>query len=196
MRRVWESAAETARSLPKEQRAKALSAGGAAAVGLVTTPRPDASAIKELSAMSGHEPVKEVRALMALQRADSAAARQALAEPEPTHVMPMKDKIGYSVHRRPLAAQAYYLLGDYDRALSVLESYEPEQFSTTMFDMRWGMVGRVRLLRGAVLEKLGRGEDAKQQYRLALEQWEDADPDLRSLVQEAQKGLARLEGRS
>jgi predicted negative regulator of RcsB-dependent stress response len=198
MRRVWESAAETARSLPKEQRAKALSAGGAAAVGLLTTSRPDASAIKELSAMSEDKPVKEVRALLALQRADSAGARQALAEPDPVMQAEMKDrdKVRYTVFRRPLAAQAYYLLGDYDRALSLLESYEPDQFSTTMFDMRWGMVGRVRLLRGAVLEKLGREEDAKQQYRLAIEQWEDADPDLRPMVEEAQKGLARLEGRS
>ncbi|MFL5520035.1 MAG: protein kinase domain-containing protein [Gemmatimonadales bacterium] len=196
MRRVWESAVETARSLPKEQRAKALSSGGAAAVGLLTTLRPDASAIKELTAMSGQQPVKEVRALLALQRADSAGARKALAEPEPTMAKSMTEKLGYGVYRRPLAAQAYYILGDYDRALSMLESYEPDQLSTTSFDMRWGMVGRVRLLRGAVLEKLGREVDARRQYQLALEQWEDADSDLRPFVEEAQKGLARLEGRS
>ena len=108
----------------------------------------------------------------------------------------MTEKLGYGVYRRPLAAQAYYILGDYDRALSMLESYEPDQLSTTSFDMRWGMVGRVRLLRGAVLEKLGREVDARRQYQLALEQWEDADSDLRPFVEEAQKGLARLEGRS
>jgi len=193
MRRVWESAAETARSSPKEKRGKVLAAGGSAAVGLLTAPRPDAAPLKELTAMSGEQPVKEVRALLALQQADEAGARKALAEPEPTMSM---DKPGYMVYRRPLAAQAWYLLGDYDRALSLLESFEPDQFSTTQFDMRWGMVGRVRLLRGAVLEKLGRGEDAKHQYQLALEQWEDADPDLQTLVEEAQKGLARLEGRS
>jgi tetratricopeptide (TPR) repeat protein len=193
MRRVWDGAAEAARSLPKEQRAKVLAAGGSAAVGLLTTPQPDATAIKELMAMSGEPPVKEVRALLALQHADRDAARKAMAEPEPTMQM---EKPGYAVFRRPLAAQAWYLLGDYDRALSVLESYEPDQLSTTQFDMRWGMVGRVRLLRAAVLEKLGREEDAKRQYQLALEQWQDADPDLRPFVEEAQKGLARLEGRS
>jgi tetratricopeptide (TPR) repeat protein len=137
-----------------------------------------------------------VRALLALQRADSAGARKALAEPEPTTAKSMTEKLGYGVYRRPLAAQAYYILGDYDRALSMLESYEPDQLSTTSFDMRWGMVGRVRLLRGAVLEKLGREVDARRQYQLALEQWEDADSDLRPFVEEAQKGLARLEGRS
>ena len=193
MRRVWESAAESARSSPKEKRGKALAAGGSAAVGLLTAPRPDAAPLKELTAMSGEQPVKEVRALLALQQADEAGARKALAEPEPTMSM---EKPGYMVFRRPLAAQAWYLLGDYDRALSLLESFEPDQFSTTQFDMRWGMVGRVRLLRGAVLEKLGREADAKRQYQLALEQWEDADPDLQTLVEEAQKGLARLEGRS
>jgi len=193
MRRVWESAVDSARSLPKEQRAKVLAAGGSAAVGLLTTPNPDASAVRELNAMTGEQPVKEVRALLALQRDDAGAARKALAEPEPP--MP-SEKPGYAVFRRPLAAQAWFLLGEYDRALGAIEGFEPDQLSTTGFDMRWGMVGRVRLLRGAVLEKLGRGEDAKQQYRLALEQWQDADPDVRVMVEEAQKGLARLEGRS
>jgi len=192
MRRVWESAAETARSSPKEKRDKVLAAGGSAAVGLLTAPRPDAAPLKELTAMSGEQPVKEVRTLLALQQADEAGARKALAEPEPTMSM---EKPGYMVYRRPLAAQAWYLLGDYDRALSLLESFEPDQFSTTQFDMRWGMVGRVRLLRGAVLEKLGRDEDARAEYRLALQQWEEADPELREFVEEAAKGLARVEGR-
>jgi hypothetical protein len=47
-----------------------------------------------------------------------------------------------------------------------------------------------------VLEKLGREGDAKRQYELALAQWADADPDLQAFVEEAQKGLARLGGRS
>ena len=58
--------------------------------------------------------------------------------------------------------------------------------------MRWGIVGRVRLLRGAVLEKLGRPDDAREQYKLALAQWSQADPDLQVFVQEAQQKLAQL----
>ena len=58
------------------------------------------------------------------------------------------------------------------------------------------MVGRVRLLRGNVLEKLGRPQEARRQYELALEQWQEADPEVQLFVQEAQKGIARLEGRS
>jgi tetratricopeptide (TPR) repeat protein len=103
----------------------------------------------------------------------------------------------YTVYRRPLAAQAYYLLGDYERALQVLEGFDaPDQLHSDQFDMRWGMVGRVRMLRGALLEKLGRPDDARKQYRLALEQWQEADPDLQVFVQEAQQKLAQLEGRS
>jgi serine/threonine-protein kinase len=194
MRRVWEDAAERGRSLPKEKRRKALAAGGSAAVGLVTAPIPDGSAMRELETLSGDAPVKEVRALLALQRDDADAARKAMAEPEPAP--PAMDKEQYRVFRRPLAAEAWYRLGEYDRALAALEGFEPEHFSMTNFDMRWGIVGRVRLLRGNVLEKLGRPEEARRQYELALEQWQEADPEVQLFVQEAQKGLARIEGRS
>ncbi|MCU0619888.1 MAG: protein kinase [Gemmatimonadales bacterium] len=194
MRRVWDNAAETARSLPKERRARAVAAGGTAAVGLLTTLAPDASALRELETMTGQAPVKEVRALLALQRNDSATARRALEEAEPAS-SGAQMKPGYLVFRRPLAAQAWYLLGEYDRALSALDGFEPAQFNTGTYDMRWGMVGRVRLLRGAVLEKLGRDDAARREYRLALEQWEAADPELREFVEEAEKGLARVEGR-
>jgi serine/threonine-protein kinase len=194
MRRVWEDAAERSRALPKETRNKALAAGGSAAVGLVAAPIPDGAAVRELESLMGEPPVKEVRALLALQRADTAAARTALAEPEPP--APPMEKEGYRVFRRPLAAQAWYLLGEYDRALAAIEGFEPEHFSTTNYDMRWGMVGRVRLLRGAVLEKLGRRDEARAQYELALTQWEEADPEMQLFVQEAQRGLARVEGRS
>jgi tetratricopeptide (TPR) repeat protein len=163
-------------------------------VGLLTTLAPDASALRELETMTGQAPVKEVRALLALQRNDSATARRALEEAEPAS-SGAQMKPGYLVFRRPLAAQAWYLLGEYDRALSALDGFEPAQFNTGTYDMRWGMVGRVRLLRGAVLEKLGRDDAARREYRLALEQWEAADPELREFVEEAEKGLARVEGR-
>ena len=197
MRRVWQSAAEASRSVPVEKRGKLLSAGGSAAVGLLTAATPDESAVSEMEAMGGEPPVKEVRALMALERNDAPAARKALAEPDPaTNASSMKQPY-YVVYRRPLAAQAYYLLGDYERALQALEGFDDEnQLNRDQFDMRWGIVGRVRLLRGALFEKLGRPDDARVQYRLALEQWGEADPDLQVFVQEAQQKLAQLEGRS
>ncbi len=194
MRRIWQSAAEASRSVPPEKRAKLLAAGGAAAVGLLTSATPDESAVTEMQAMGGTQPAKEVRALMALEHNDQAAARKALAEPD-TAMMSMKGP-SYLVFRKPLAAQAYYLLGDYERALKLLEGYDGPELNADQFDMRWGIVGRVRLLRGAVLEKLGRPDDAREQYRLALAQWSQADPDLQVFVQEAQQKLAQLQERS
>jgi tetratricopeptide (TPR) repeat protein len=194
MRRIWQSAAEASRSVPPEKRAKLLAAGGAAAVGLLTSATPDESAVKEMQAMGGAPPAKEVRALMALEQNDKAAARKALAEPD-TAMMSMKGP-SYLVFRRPLAAQAYYLLGDYERALKLLEGFDGAELNADQFDMRWGIVGRVRLLRGAVYEKLGRPDDAREQYKLALAQWSQADPDLQVFVQEAQQKLAQLQERS
>ena len=158
MRRIWQSAAEASRSVPPEKRAKLLAAGGAAAVGLLTSATPDESAMKEMQAMGGAQPAKEVRALMALEHNDQAGARKALAEPD-TMTMSMKGP-SYLVFRQPLAAQAYYLLGDYERALKLLEGFDGPELNADQFDMRWGILGRVRLLRGAVLEKLGRPDDA------------------------------------
>ena len=194
MRRIWQSAAEASRSVPPEKRAKFLSAGGAAAVGLLTSATPDESALNEMQAMGGPQPAKEVRALMALERNDKAGARRALAEPD-SAMISMKGP-QYLVFRRPLAAQAYYLLGDYERALKLLEGFDGPELNADQFDMRWGIVGRVRLLRGAVYEKLGRPDDAREQYKLALAQWSQADPDLQVFVQEAQQKLAQLQERS
>ncbi len=194
MRRIWQSAAEASRSVAPEKRAKLLAAGGAAAVGLLTSATPDESAVTEMQTMSGAQPAKEVRALMALEHNDQAAARKALAEPD-SLTMSMKGP-SYLVFRRPLAAQAYYLLGDYERALKLLEGFDGPELNADQFDMRWGIVGRVRLLRGAVLEKLGRPDDAREQYKLALAQWSQADPDLQVFVQEAQQKLAQLQERS
>ena len=194
MRRIWQSAAEASRSVAPEKRAKYLAAGGAAAVGLLTSATPDESAVNEMQAMGGPQPAKEVRALMALENNDKAGARKALAEPD-TAMVSMKGP-QYLVFRRPLAAQAYYLLGDYERALKLLEGYDAPDLNADQFDMRWGIVGRVRLLRGAVYEKLGRPDDAREQYKLALAQWSQADPDLQVFVQEAQQKLAQLQERS
>jgi len=163
-------------------------------VGLLTSATPDESAMKEMQAMGGAQPAKEVRALMALEHNDQAGARKALAEPD-SMSMSMKGP-SYLVFRRPLAAQAYYLLGDYERALKLLEGFDGPELNADQFDMRWGILGRVRLLRGAVLEKLGRPDDAREQYKLALAQWTQADPDLQVFVQEAQQKLAQLQERS
>ena len=54
------------------------------------------------------------------------------------------------------------------------------------------MVGRVRLLRAAAFEQLGRRAEARQEYQDVLSQWRTADPALQPFVRQAQQGLARL----
>jgi hypothetical protein len=98
----------------------------------------------------------------------------------------------YRVYSRPYAAQAYYLLGDYETTLRVLEGFEPSNLHTGGFDARWGMVGRVRLLRGAAFERLGRRAEARAEYRQVMTQWKSADPELQPFLDQARRGLARV----
>jgi tetratricopeptide (TPR) repeat protein len=187
LRQVWQSAAEAVRIAPAGQRSHVAHSGASAAIGLFTGPAADSSALAEYRTLSGETLTKEVRALLALSRGDSAAARRALAEPEA-----VQSKYMYVTYRRPLAAQAYYLLGDYQATLRSLQDFEPEAFHTGGFDSRWGMVGRVRLLRAAAFEQLGRRAEAREQYKDVLSQWRSADPALQPFVRQAQQGLARV----
>jgi hypothetical protein len=74
----------------------------------------------------------------------------------------------------------------------VLEGFEPSNLFTTGFDSRWGMVGRVRLLRGAAYERLGRRAEARQEYQQVMDQWKSADPELEPFIEQARRGLARV----
>ncbi len=98
----------------------------------------------------------------------------------------------YPGYRRPYAAQAHYLLGDYETTIRVLEGFEPSNLHTGGFDSRWGMVGRVRLLRGAAYERLGRKAEARAEYRQVMTQWKSADLELQPFVDQARRGLARM----
>jgi tetratricopeptide (TPR) repeat protein len=98
----------------------------------------------------------------------------------------------YVNYSRPLAAQAYYLLGDYQTALRMLQDFQPATLRTGEFDSRWGMLGRVRLLRASALERLGRRAEAREEYRQVLAQWGGADRTLLPYVKQAEQGLARL----
>jgi tetratricopeptide (TPR) repeat protein len=90
---------------------------------------------------------------------------------------------------RPLAAQAYFQLGDFKRTLELLRDYEPEQFNTRGFDPRWGLLGRIRILRGLALDSLGRRDEARAQYRLALAQWTRPDPAIQIYLDMAKREL-------
>jgi serine/threonine-protein kinase len=188
LREIWQGAAEAARMSPTEQRKHIAHTGASAAIGLFTGLAADTTALHELQVISGEPAAKEVRALLAVSRGDSAVARRTLAEPESTTF----GKHMYRVLTEPLAAQAYYLLGDYETTIRVLEGYQPSALQTGGFDSGWGMLGRVRLLRGAAYERLGRRSEAREQYREVLAQWKKADAALQPFVQQAQQGLARV----
>jgi serine/threonine-protein kinase len=187
LRQVWQSAAEAMRMAPADQRVHMAHSGASAAIGLFAGPAADSSAISEYRTLTGETLTKEVRALLALSRGDSAAARLALAEPDS-----LQAKYMYAAYRRPLAAQAYFLLGDYQATLRSLRDFEPQSLRTGGFDSRWGMLGRVRLLRAAAFEQLGRRAEARQEYEDVLSQWRTADPSLQPFVRQAQQGLARV----
>ena len=189
LRRVWQSAAEAARSAPAERRKPIISSGAAAAVGLFTGLESDSSALRELRALSGEGDPPEIAAWLALQNNDTTAARRALAAPDTAE---MTRKVHYFVYRRPIAAMAYYQLGEYQTALDLLESFEPDVFASRGFDPRWGIVGRVRLLRADLHAKLGQKDEARAEYRRVIAQWKSADPALSPYLRMAQRGLAAL----
>ena len=194
LKRLWMQAAEEARTAPSTKRSEIAQSGTPAALGLFLGPTGDSAPLRsELPALTKEPQIKEIRALLALDAGNEEEARRILAE---TDTVAMKGGwSGEIMDRRPYAAQAYYVLGDYQRTVDILSQYEPENLSHRGFDHRWGMVGRVRLLRAAALEKLGRNADAAAQYRAVLAQWKGAD---RALVGEylkqAEQGLARTTG--
>ena len=61
--------------------------------------------------------------------------------------------------------------------------------------MRWAVLPRARLLRAFAYERLGRPGAAAAEYDAVLAQWKEADPLLRPLLGQAERGLLRL-GRS
>ena len=208
LRRLWTAAAEAARAAPAAQRPHVARMGAPAALGVFTSAAGDTSALQELRAMAGDEPPPEVAALLALARNDREGAREALdgrdapVAPKPAPgkgEMPAKPA-GPSTeaylhdYRAPLEATARYWLGDYRITVELLAEFEADRLSTDRWDPRWGMLGRVRLLRGMALEKLGRSADAEREYRRVLEQWKEADSALTPYRDEAVRGLARVRG--
>ncbi|HEU5169773.1 MAG TPA: hypothetical protein VFU46_04510, partial [Gemmatimonadales bacterium] len=192
LRRVWEAAAEAGRSAPAARRPAILASGGAAAVGLLAAAGGDTLAVAELRRLDGRPLAPEVDALLALSRRDSLAARQVIAG---VAARPQRVAAGegyYTVFYRPLAAQVLYALGDYAGALRALEGVDPTELEPRQFDMRWGILPRVHLLRALAHERRGDRDAAAREYHAVLTQWKRADPALHPVLAQAGRGLLRL----
>lgn len=191
LRRLWDEAAEEARTATQSKRPDLARTGTPAAIGLFS--EGDTSALTELKALTREPLPKEFRALLAVKRGQSAEARRILGEQD--SVMMRGGWSGDIMDRRPYEAQAWYLLGDYQRTVDVLDGFDPDHLNKRGLDPRWSMLGRVRLLRAAALEKLGRREAAAEQYRAVLGQWKQTtSPVFEPYLRQAQQGLARTTG--
>ncbi len=193
LRQLWSTAAEAGRGVAETPRRVIAASGASAAVGLLTAaPGGDTLAVAELRRLIAEAVPAEVEALVALTRHDSAEARRLVARVGERLRLVRDDRLLYTVFSRPLAAQVHYALGDYAGALRVAEGFQPEEFEVRQFDMRWGMLPRMRLLRGLAYERLGQQDAAATEYEAVLVQWARADPLLHPVLGQAERGLLRL----
>jgi hypothetical protein len=167
-----------------------------AAIGLLLGPSGDPTAVQEIDRLTERQSPAAVRALIAARAGDSTGARRLLslaAEAKPDSVEVAREW-HYGGDPRPIMAEAYFELGQFEKVVAVLAEFGPESFMTRGFDSRWVLLPRVRLLRGQALEQLGRTDEAATEFRAVVAQWSGADVELRPVVQEAQRALARVTG--
>ena len=194
LRRLWQAVTEAAREAPAGQRASVLALGWPAALGLFLGQTGDESALKEFGTMGGGSFPNEVLALQALNHGDTTEARRLLAVKDTTPQTEWKMRPFWNGYRDYVRALAYYQLGEYSRSVSLLESFQTANLETESFDVRWGLMGRARLLRAEALEKLGRPTDARHEYEAVLGEYDAADRSLAPYLDQARLGLARVAG--
>jgi TolB-like protein len=194
LRRLWQAVADAAREAPAAQRPSVLALGWPAALGLFIGQTGDESALKEFGAMGGGSFPNEVQALQALSRRDTVGARRLLAAKDTSTGVEWKMRPFWKGYRDYVRALAYYQLGDYTRSVQQLESFQTANLETESFDVRWGLMGRARLLRAESLEKLGRPTDARHEYEAVLGEYDAADRSLAPYLDQARLGLARVAG--
>jgi serine/threonine-protein kinase len=194
LRPIWEQIADSARRAPRNLRGSVAEYGWAAAVGLYLQDTTDPSPLNELSALGGGPTPPELKALVALEKGDSAEARRLLAQPDSATGKQFSSRPQWWGYRQMIAAHAWAELGDDKQALKALDTFDPAKLSTSNLDIRWLLLGQARLLRGEIFERQGKSAEARDQYRQALAQWDDADPVLEPLVSRVKARLDRLGG--
>lgn len=66
--------------------------------------------------------------------------------------------------------------------------------TTVYFPPDWILLAPTYLRRAEIYEKLGQSEEAHEHYRRFIVLWKDCDPELRPIVEQAQRNLTRLRG--
>jgi eukaryotic-like serine/threonine-protein kinase len=195
LRPIWDRIADSARRAPQAKRGSIAEFGWPAAVGLYLQDTSNPAPLNELSALGGGPSPPELKALVALERGDSGEARRLLSQPDSVAGKELKARPQWWGYRQMIAAHAWTELGDDQRALTALGDFEPAKLSTSGLDIRWLLLGQARVLRGEILERQGKNAEARDQYRLALAQWAEADPVLEELISRVRTRLDRLAGK-
>jgi eukaryotic-like serine/threonine-protein kinase len=195
LRAIWRAVSESARRASAPDRAAIARAGTPAAVGLLIGPAHDATPLNELRTLTGEEHPRDVRALLALAAGDSAGARRLLlATPEDWTDEKRGGLGGWAGDPWPLRAYGLLMLRENQRALDLLEHYDPEMLDPRFYTSSYGAVGMVRMLRGMALERLDRRAEAAREYRAVLAEWEGADPKVVPFLNEVRLALGRVTG--
>ncbi|HVX88200.1 MAG TPA: serine/threonine-protein kinase, partial [Gemmatimonadales bacterium] len=154
LRTVWRSVTESARRAPSGERAAIARAGTPAAVGLLLGPAHDATPLNELRALTGEEPPRDVRALLLISSGDTAAARQLLTAPTEVWAEEKRGALGaWASEPWPLRAYGLLQLHENQRALDLLERYDPDMLDPRGYSTTFAASGMIRLLRGMALER-------------------------------------------
>jgi hypothetical protein len=186
---------ESARRAPAGERAAIARAGTPAAVGLLLGPAHDATPLNELRTLTGEDPPRDVRALLLITTGDTAGARQLLTAPSEVWAEEKRGALGaWASEPWPLRAYGLLQLHENQRALDLLERYDPAMLDPRGYSSTYAASGMIRMLRGMALERLDRRVEAAREYRAVLVQWEGADPKQVPFLNEVRLALGRVTG--
>src|SRR5690606_14414673 len=141
---IWDQVADSARRAPKASRAQIINFGWAAALGLFLQNPADPTPLDELQALDGVNAPPELRALSAIDKGDSARARELLQQPDSATPSAYHNRPQWWGYRQMIAAHAWHELGDDTRALAALNAFMPDRFGMEGLDVRWLLLGQAR----------------------------------------------------
>ena len=152
----------------------------------------DTSYIGPLRRWGSKQVPPEVDALVALERGDTARARElARRFPAPDSTRLVSDAgAGFA---RFAQAEIFARLGDFRRAIAIYESMQRKDLGFAFgTDPKWPLYARSFLARGQLYEQLGDRQRAIAAYEEFLRIWREAAPELRDQVRQAREGIIRL----